>query len=857
MTKKTEKKKTRKKLNWLRLFIFVTLFFFIIGTGVAMGFLAGAVKNMPSPDALEVNPMVSSTLYDINGDEIMKLHGPENRQPVDIHDVPDHVLNAFIAIEDNRFYSHKGLDLYRIAGAMYNNFQGKPIQGASTITQQLARNAFLTLDQTMDRKIKEALYAIQLERTYSKDQILEMYLNYIFFGHNAYGIESAAQTYFGKSVKDLTLAEAALLAGIPKDQWNYSPYNNMENSIKRRNLVLDQMAENGYISHEEANVAKQEEVQLAGLKPVAEYPYPYFVDYVLADLLTRYPAEVVYGGGLKIYTTLDPKVQDASEEAFATILDPLYPTDGDEVLQAATVVMDPHTGYIKAMIGGRDHSGWLDFNRAWQAYRQPGSAIKPLTVYTPAIDLGYTAGTVVDDSPVEYGQWDGSVWAPLNYNRVFDGLTTVRDAVQRSVNVVAVKVLEDIGIDVGYAYAEKMGLTSLVPEGSKNDKGLAALSLGGLTKGVSVLDMTTAYATLANGGIRVEPLAILRVEDANGNILEENYPQREVVISEETAYIMTDMLKTVIYPVYGWGTGTNAQLPDRRPAAGKTGTTSDNVDAWFVGYTPELVSAVWMGYDQPKNMGGVFGGTYGAPIWKHIMTESLADEPIKDFNKPNNIVSATIDTKSGDLASQYTPAQYRINEIFIRGTEPRTVSNAFIQVEVCKEDPTKLYQPGCSCTPETKIFLDRPRVEPYEYKDPKTGRITIYHTRDMALAPPEEYCDISQQAEPVPGDTVVKIANGFFSQQHIIVPVGIESILYFVNQDDTDHHIIARELGLDVVIPANETVAVSLTPERTGIYRFYCAEHEDKAENGRIQVIEKPVIPPVETDEETEDESEE
>lgn len=387
------------------------------------------------------------------------------------------MINAFIAIEDQYFYSHKGVNIRSIIGSLATNLMHGGIKrGASIITQQLVKTAFLSPEQAWKRKAQEAWLAIQLERHYTKNEIMEFYLNQIYFGHSAYGVESAADTYFGKSIDEVNLAEAAMLAGITKGPEYYSPYLNFDRAKERQEIILNTMAELEYISKDEAENAKKEELNLVGIKNVtADYKAPYFTDYVIRELAAQLQKELgltedeaykkIYTDGLKIYTTVDMKIQEAAEKTLADPNNYPYSKDDDNEIvqpQAAAVIIDPHTGHIKALVGGREHQRKLGFNRASQAFRQPGSTFKPIMVYTAAVDMGYTAGTVIDNSPVSYPSGSGGIWSPKNYTNDFKGLTTIRKAVADSVNVVAVKVFNAIGVDRGIEYAQKLGIKNLM-----------------------------------------------------------------------------------------------------------------------------------------------------------------------------------------------------------------------------------------------------------------------------------------------------------------------------------------------------------------------------------------------------------
>ena len=607
-------------------------------TGIGCGFLTASMNTKPDL-ANDILPPASSQIYDINGNEIANVHAAENRRPVKIEQVPKDLQNAFVAVEDNRFYEHSGVDPRGIMRALYANIRGRGVsEGGSTITQQLAKNAYLTQDRTITRKIQEVFLALQLERQYTKQEILEMYLNQIYFGQGAYGVQAAAQTYFGKDVDKLTLNECAMLAGIPKSPNYYSPANNMQAAQARKAVVLDQMAKYGYIANSQAQKTKQEQLTL--VKPVAkekDNTAAYFIDYVTQTLIDKYGADAVYKEGLKIYTTLDMDMQKAAEAAVKKL--PTYRTDGNGVQQpqAAIVAIDPHNGYIKVMVGGR---GTDQFNRATMAVRQPGSAFKPF-VFAAALEEHFTPNTVINDAPIDIGGW-----RPQNDSGSFSGKVTMREVAQHSINVPTVKIAQKIGIDKPIYYAQAMGISTFVLDGAQNDKQLAT-ALGGMTKGVTPLEITSAYGTFANKGVHVEPVVIVKVLDRNGKVLEQSEPKQNSVISANSAAELTDMLQTVIKN----GTGRKADIG--RPAAGKTGTTSNYHDAWFVGYTPDLVAGVWMGNDDNTPMHGVMGGQLPAEIWKAFMQKALAQTPAKNFDgssaasKGDRVYELDDDKKSG------------------------------------------------------------------------------------------------------------------------------------------------------------------------------------------------------------------
>ena len=614
---KSEKKATKKSsgVSLGKMILVVGLILFVMVIGVGCGFLTASL-NTRSNLAEDIVPPASSQIYDIHGNEIANIHAAENRRPIGINEIPKNLQNAFIAVEDNRFYDHIGIDPRGIVRAIWANIRGRTVtEGGSTITQQLAKNAYLTQDRTLKRKVQEVFLALQLERQYTKQEILELYMNQIYFGQGAYGVQAAARTYFGKDAKDLTLNECAMLAGIPKSPNYYSPVNNMDAATERKAVVLDQMVKYGYISDSEAAAAKKEPLHIAKNTNDGGKSASYFVDYVLQQLAEKYGDDAIYKDGLKIYTTIDMDMQAAAETAMKNL--PTYFTDVNGIVQpqGALVAIDPHTGYIKAMVGGR---GTDQFNRATQAVRQPGSAFKPF-VFAAALENKYTPESIIEDKPLKVGSWE-----PQNYSRNFSGKVRLRDVVRWSLNVPTVRIAQDIGIDKAIFYAQEMGISTFVLDGATNDRNLAT-ALGGMTRGVTPLELTSAYGTFANRGIHVKPVAILRVVSRTGKVLEEAERKEKSVMSADNAAALTAMLEDVIRR----GTGTRANIG--RPAAGKTGTTSDYHDAWFVGYTPDLVTGVWIGNDSVSDLHGMSGGMTPAVIWQAFMQKALAQMPIRSF----------------------------------------------------------------------------------------------------------------------------------------------------------------------------------------------------------------------------------
>ena len=603
---------------FLKIFFGLIIFLIVTAAGVAIGFVTANINAKPDISK-DILPPASSQIYDSAGNEIANIHAVENRMPVKIEQVPSNLQHAFIAVEDNRFYEHKGVDPKGLARAFYANLKDQEIsEGGSTITQQLAKNAYLTQERTFKRKIQEIFLALQIEKQYTKQEILEMYMNQIYFGQGAYGVQAAAKIYFDKNVEDLNLSECALLAGIPKSPNYYSPFNNLQASLERRNTVLDQMVKYHYIRADEAREAKNTELVFAQPnRPEELKDAMYFINYVTNLMVDKYGADALYKEGLKIYTTLDLDIQRMAEQALLTYLPNEY-TDANGIVQpeGAIVAIDPKTGYVKAIVGGR---GTDQFNRATMAERQPGSVFKPF-VFAAALENNFTPDTIIEDKPITI---DG--WSPQNDSGRFSGSVTMRQAATFSMNVPTVKIAMALGMYQAINYAYQMGISTFVLEGEPNDNNYAT-ALGGMTRGVTPLEITNAYCTFANDGVFIPHIVITKVLDRNGNVLEEASSEGVQVLRPESAAALTSMLEDVI----SRGTGKSAKLG--RPAAGKTGTTSNYVDAWFVGYTPDLVAGVWVGNDDNSPLPGIMGGGVPANIWNHFMQNALLNIPVHDFN---------------------------------------------------------------------------------------------------------------------------------------------------------------------------------------------------------------------------------
>jgi penicillin-binding protein 1A len=626
----------------------------LFAAGTVAGMVAAYSRNLPDISRMaDYQPARSTRIYARDGTQLASLY-KENRIWVPISKIPRTVRNAFIANEDHNFYYHHGVDFggivrAAIADAMHKRFQ----QGASTITQQLARGLFLTDRQTIARKVQEALLAMEIERYYTKDEILERYLNLIYLGSGAYGVDAAAHTYFGRGVSSLTLGQSALLAGLVAAPSDYSPYVNLKLARERQRHVLDRMAESGYISRAQADAAYDAPLALSGerARGLQGYNDPYFTTFAVSQLEKTFGKQATYEGGLQVYTTVDPKLEKLAQEAVDWGIEQSK-REGIGAHEAALVALRPSTGEIVAMIGGTHFSLTNQFNRAWQAHRQPGSSFKAY-VYTAAIDSGMPASTILDDSPVSYPMGDGTTWSPMDDDNRFYGPMTLRYALAQSRNVVAIKLLQQVGVDRVIEYAKRMGIKSPLE---------ANLSLALGTSVVTPLDQASGYQTLADQGIHIDPSPFRVVKDSLGNVVLDNeYPQQTEVVSAGTAYIMDTMLEDVI----NHGTGyPNAIIG--RPAAGKTGTTTDFRDAWFVGYTPDLVTAVWVGNDDYSRMSESYGGNIPARIWARFMKGALVGVAKHDFVFPGGEVKKVASCRGGMGAYEY----------YLIGTEPLTACGA-------------------------------------------------------------------------------------------------------------------------------------------------------------------------------------
>lgn len=616
----------------------------------------------------------TSSMYDMNGELMSELRGSENRIIVSLDEIPLHTRQAFIAAEDLRFYDHRGIDVYRILGALRSNLKsGSLAEGASTITQQLAKLTHLSAEKTIRRKLEEINLAFQIEKVYNKDEILAMYLNTVYFGRGAYGIQAAAQAYFGVDAEELTLNQSASLAAIIKAPSIYAPHISPSNNRSRRQYILSVMAENGFISQEENQAALDESIWVLAQEAEKQL-YSWYIDEALresAELLGLSADEVIQGG-FKIYTAYDARLQTIADEVYAdSSFFPAAASDGTPI-QSAMAVVDTNNGAVLAMIGGRDYTVRRGLNRATQMRRQPGSALKPLAVYGPALELGYTTASVLLDEKTSFGGY-----TPRNAGDRYYGLVTMRTAIRNSLNTTAVRLLEEIGLDASIQYLNKMGIPT-----RNSDRNLS-LALGSMTYGVTPVELAAAYVPYANGGIYHQPYCVERIETVDGSNVYERKDSGKQVLSAQNAFLMTSLLQSVVSS----GTGTR-MLAANTPIAGKTGTvsmTGGNRDIWMTAYTPEISVAVWMGYDQTdakhKISNGITGGRNTASLAAAFFKKAYADREKPDFSQPDGLVWLTLDkralTSRGSimLASDKTPKEYRLSEVFAASNRPYAVSD--------------------------------------------------------------------------------------------------------------------------------------------------------------------------------------
>lgn len=949
--KKNKKSRGKSILKGLKIFILILLIISIVGVGALGGIVLSILKDVPQIDPTNINASLDQTSFILNqeGELIEKIQAPEFRTVVSLDQIPTHLQDAFIAIEDERFKKHMGVDPKGIvSSAMANIKAGGIVRGASTITQQLVKNVYLTREKKWDRKIKEAYLALKVEKILTKDQILELYLNRIFLGQNAYGVQEAAQTYFSKDVGDLTIAESALLAGVVKSTVRFAPYQTIrpedfdntkhdeiahleilgekyiaifnQESVDRQKLVLKQMLNLGSISESEYQSALNESIK-DNLKPAQKKIdgiSSYFADFVKTQVVDALVQKLGYtheeaqdelfSGGLKIYSTIDLKLQRELENVYNNFTEILvgspdkirgpilvdwrlsksknilddkgniiyyhkdnlfnndfelvlekgsfefrdgnlfiqnkkiapyskhidvadyygiddrknlvtytvgsivvpeeqYSIDDNKVIQiksaylndnedfyrldensnllindkyfyrsrdgivqpqSATVVSDYRTGQIKALVGGRDIEGTRILNRATASQRQPGSAMKPIAAYLPALDNGYTAASPIDDIP--FYKNTGELW-PRNWHGGYKGIQSLRHSVEQSSNVNSVKTVQSIGIKTSMSYLEKMGIirnsdpsndSFITAQENKanNDENLSALGLGGMTRGLTPLEITAAYGAIANDGVYLEPIAFTKIEDKNGNILLDNTPKESVVVSPQIAYIMSDILRTTVSN----GIAGRAKMSNMA-VGGKTGTTQNQADIWFVGFTPYYVTGVWIGNDSPQITLSKSSGT-AVQLWKHIMTKMHEGlEPRTSFNRPEGIISVNVCSQSGMLPTELCTHDQRgstiRSELFAKGTEPKEFCDVHVEV-IIDSSTGKIANEYCPIDNlQSRIFIQRTPpyipsdnngIVPADYGFTAPTTICTAHNADTIFDEPDDDEDDDELNFPLDPD---------------------------------------------------------------------------------------------------------
>ncbi|HSW36356.1 MAG TPA: PBP1A family penicillin-binding protein [Candidatus Limnocylindrales bacterium] len=699
------KKRSRIAGKVFKMLLLTLLLVFLIVGGVAAARVVNYLNDTPSFDVSRLTKDQTSHVYDYHDEKVFSLHYVQNRILVSLDEIPEHVLQAFIAIEDERFHRHFGFDIIASARAAWANFQaGAIVQGGSTITQQLAQNYFLTKEVSYERKVQEIWMALQFERKYSKEEILEMYLNLIYFGNGAYGVETAARTYFDKGIGELSVAEAAMLAAMVRLPNFYNPFNNEEAALSRMRLVLANMYRLGFISEFVYRSALNEEFVYAVPPDPEDLPFPHFINYLVHEELVRILSAIpeigsideayrlIYTGGLHIYTTLDPALQSHVEELLRR--DALYPntiyinmTKAREMIaslasgrdltraelqslvdpdggvpqpQAAIVIADPVTGRIKALGGGRRYLKGIDVFPRFTSLRQTGSAIKPIIVYAPAFEEGVLAGasTPLDDSPFTGPRG----WQPQNFDLKFRGMIPAREALYISYNVPAVRAFQALGTRLGVRYAERMGISTIHPGEVDN----LSLSLGAFTRGVSPLDMAQAYSVLANSGVKVDLHVVRKIVNHDGVLIYENQVNPRQVLSPQSAFIVNDILQDFVRKYLG----RNLQID--RPVAAKTGTSENWNDVYLVAYTPNLVVSFWMGYDEPRIGSIRQGWRFSTNFVREVLLRVFQTLEIKNFVRPPGVTRMEVCIESGLVPTDVCRAAGTVRfDYFIEKHVPR------------------------------------------------------------------------------------------------------------------------------------------------------------------------------------------
>ncbi|MBR3888233.1 MAG: penicillin-binding protein [Clostridia bacterium] len=753
-TKKKKADKKNKKSFW-KIFFRVILICIFIGIALGVGFIVSVLNGAGALSRADFEiSNLSTIIYDKYGNEYVSLYSSENRLYSGLGEMSPYLPKAFIAIEDERFEKHIGIDIKRTAAAVVQFvFTGDSEFGGSTITQQLIKKVTEDNGRNWQRKAREIVRAIQVEQWLTKDQIIELYMNMIYLGSGAYGVETAAYTYFNKSAADLDIAEAALIAGLAQAPEGYNPYVHPDKAKARQELVLGKMKQLGYISAEEYEAAKSKELVYEKGTMQQTSSNSYFIDALIDTLIADLQEEkgvtaamarkMIYSNGLQIYTTIDPEIQEAIETVYVDEAEKYFKLSNgnyDPNLQSAMVIIDYRKGDVVGLIGGAGEKVvQRGLNRATHTYRAPGSTIKPLAVYAPGIDTeAFTAATVFDDTPVTM-QVGVDTWTPSNSYKGYRGLTPVRKAIEISSNIIAAKAFQEVGASTAVSYLKKFGITSI----TSSDVYPGALALGGLTKGISTFEHAAAYGAIANGGVYVEPKLYTKVLDNNEEVILEKTSEIKEVLSEESAFIVTSMLRDVVVGISA--TGGAAALPNM-PVAGKTGTTNGSMDRWFAGYTPYYVASVWTGYDVQQTVNAT--GNPSARLWKAVMQKVHSGLPSKQFEKPSGVVTCEVCLDSGLLATDLCRNDRRgdrtTTEYFTKDTIPTEECGTHVSIPVCPET-FKLANPTCKSAVGTVnvIFIDRgyeeaPSVLPADYDYEVPLDYCEYH-----------YCEVDEEGNYV------------------------------------------------------------------------------------------------------------
>lgn len=785
----------RGRLNWRnnpRLFLrlalagFVGLVFLTIITVVVFALVAA---NLPRPDKIVRHEGFATKIYDRKGELLYDVFANERRTPVEFKEIPLILQQATIAIEDKNFYQHKGFDLTGMARALYKIIIKHRLQGGSTLTQQLVKNVLLTSDRSIKRKIKEFVLTIQIESRYSKDEILQMYLNEAPYGGTAWGVESASESYFGKKVSELNLVEAVILAGIPQRPSYYSPFGDTPKAyVARAKDVLRRMREDGYLSVEEEKTAGDQLAEVEFKSGGGNFKAPHFVMYVKKLLEERYGQDVVEQGGLRVYTTLDYALQEKVQNIVA---EEVKKAENLHLTNGAVVIIDPNSGEILTMVGSRDYADPEYDGQVNVALRprQPGSAIKPVT-YLTALQKGYTAATLLMDTETVFPVTGQPDYKPVNYDGKFHGPMQMRYALANSLNLPAVKMLAKIGVPEMLTTAFRLGLSTLEPTPDLLKRVGLSVTLGGGE--VKLLDLVSAYAAFANGGIRREPIAFLKVTDKDGKLLEENsLSESKNVMTTEQAFLISHILADNSARALTFGERSLLSFPDRQVAV-KTGTTNDRRDNWAIGWTPQLIVGVWVGNNDNTPMKQVASGVSGAsPIWRRSLLLALEDKPKVNFPVPEGVVSSEIDLVSGYQAHNSYPTRL---EYFIKGTQPNSTDPVHRQVKVCRGSTrlatTAQIARGDYEEKEFFYFKEDDPVSQDGVNRWQQGVDTWLSTQsDTRYHPPSEYCgDQSEMALIIsePSDKQQIDGDELKIKGEVVSPNELEKVDFFINGEKKD-----------------------------------------------------------------------